>query len=387
VFGALRYTLQSLAGDEERAGKALIAWTRSSSGWTGGQYSLLRLAFALSALAYAAALWLGGEDGSLGQRWVATLMILCLALPLGMGLLDRMAACALAFALLLHRFLSPEPDFFVSWPAFESLLILHAFVPHAPYASFAARARASPAGDWYLPDAIHDMAWLVLGLTHLLSGLAAFGALSSWAEAGVWDQVSIALHLGFLPLALFHRSRILAFVLGMSSLAFGPWDAEIILAFTAHLACFSPAWIPGSSPKKETLFYDGECGLCHIAVRFCLAEDSSGGLWSFAPLGGSTFTARVPEATRSKLPDSIIVLTAEGEILSQSSAVVRCLSRLGGVWRLLALLLFLVPAPLRDAIYKGVAKVRHHLFVRPDSACPLVPESLRSRFLLDEDTL
>ena len=56
------------------------------------------------------------------------------------------------------------------------------------------------------------------------------------------------------------------------------------------------------------------------------------------------------------------------------------LRRLGGVWRLLAGLLALVPVRLRDRLYDGVAAVRHRLFARPESACPLLPPRLRARF-------
>ena len=363
----------------------MIASTRSTSGWTGGQYSLLRIIFASAAFFYAALVWLGGEDGSVAQRWTATALIGSIAIPFALGVLDRLAALALALALLLHRFILPAPELLTSWPAFESLLILHVFVPKAPYASWAARGRSDPRGDWRLPDALHDVAWLVLGLTHLLSGLAAMSAMSASSDGGLLEYLSIGLHLAFLPLGLFSRTRKLALCIGVLSLAFEAFEPGLILALVAHLSCVSPAWIAGCSGEGEILFYDADCGLCHRAVRFCIAEDHAGRLWSFAPLDGSVFEARIPADKRSALPDSVIVLTQRGDILSQSAALVHCLARFGGLWRVVSWLIVIVPPPLRDAIYAGVAKVRYRLFKAPDSACPLVPQTLRSRFLLDTD--
>jgi predicted DCC family thiol-disulfide oxidoreductase YuxK len=54
--------------------------------------------------------------------------------------------------------------------------------------------------------------------------------------------------------------------------------------------------------------------------------------------------------------------------------------RLGGLWRALAAALALVPRPLADFAYDGVAALRHRLFARPRDACPLAPAALSERF-------
>jgi predicted DCC family thiol-disulfide oxidoreductase YuxK len=77
---------------------------------------------------------------------------------------------------------------------------------------------------------------------------------------------------------------------------------------------------------------------------------------------------------------SLVVQTENGALLTRSSAVLHILRRLGGVWRLLAGLLVLLPASLRDRLYDGLARVRHRLFARPAELCPLIPPELRARF-------
>jgi predicted DCC family thiol-disulfide oxidoreductase YuxK len=137
---------------------------------------------------------------------------------------------------------------------------------------------------------------------------------------------------------------------------------------------------PPPAPPPELIFYDGHCGLCHRGVRFVLARDKGGTAFRFAPLGGESFQALVPENVRGGLPDSLIVRTADGRLLTRGQGMRHILRRLGGPWRLLGGLLGLLPVRFLDWTYDGVARVRHRLFARPPEACPLVPPALRSRF-------
>jgi predicted DCC family thiol-disulfide oxidoreductase YuxK len=130
----------------------------------------------------------------------------------------------------------------------------------------------------------------------------------------------------------------------------------------------------------ETIFYDGQCGLCHRAVQFVLKHDHSGAAFRFAPLQGPTFAARVPLGRRDKLPDSMFVQTHESSLLERSDACIHILRRLGGGWRIPAALVAVVPRPLRDACYDLIARVRYRGFGRRDELCPIVPPELRERF-------
>ena len=132
-------------------------------------------------------------------------------------------------------------------------------------------------------------------------------------------------------------------------------------------------------PRAEILFYDGHCGMCHGFVRFLLAKDRARG-FVFAPLQGDTFAATVPEAERAKLPDSMVIRTADGRLLVRSAAALHVLETIGGGWRVLAGLLRMVPRPLLDAAYRAVAAIRDRLGPTPPATCPLVPADVRSRF-------
>lgn len=112
-----------------------------------------------------------------------------------------------------------------------------------------------------------------------------------------------------------------------------------------------------------------------------LWADPEGKAFRFAPLGGDTFQALVPAGERERLPDSLVVRTAGGALLTRSTGALHAMRRLGGAWRMLAVLFGIVPRPIRDVVYDSIARVRLRLFARPKDACPFVPPPLRSRFL------
>jgi predicted DCC family thiol-disulfide oxidoreductase YuxK len=138
--------------------------------------------------------------------------------------------------------------------------------------------------------------------------------------------------------------------------------------------------MPPVDPSTEMLFYDGHCALCHGAVKFVLRHDRSGSAFRFAPLGGETFQSKVPTSQRAALPDSVVVLTSDGRLLTRSDAFVHILRRLGGGQKALAGVLALVPRPVRDVAYNLIARIRYRVFGRREEVCPLVPPEQRKRF-------
>jgi predicted DCC family thiol-disulfide oxidoreductase YuxK len=142
----------------------------------------------------------------------------------------------------------------------------------------------------------------------------------------------------------------------------------------------SPLPRRGEGSNAEHIFYDGHCGLCHRAVRFVLAEDRDGNTFRFAPLDSDAFRAAIPEEERKTLPDSIVVRTADGRTLTQASAILYIMQRLGGLWRIIATVAKVIPPALLDVAYAGIARIRYRLFAKPPDACPIQPPKLRGRF-------
>jgi predicted DCC family thiol-disulfide oxidoreductase YuxK len=367
-----------------------------SNGWTGGQYSVVRAILgALLCVQFLRTIRWSAEgfsrvallpdarssplarlfpnvlDGWNSPTAAVVLLVVgaTLSLLLALGWCDRAAAVGICYisACLVLR----SPLIANAWlPIAGWLLLVHACLPPAPYGSVAALGRVDPAGGWRMPPLIFGATWIVLAFGYSGGGYAKLVS-RSWAD-GAWG-VS-ALELLFAPLALVPPFR--------------PWLwlATLLLPFGSglallHLITFDPGWIrPRGAGAPERLFYDGSCGLCHRAVRFVLAEDRAGNAFRVAPLGGAAFEREIPAGERAGLPDSLLVVRADGARLARSAAVLHIAARLGGFWRALALVLRAVPAPLRDRGYDAVARVRLRLFARPTEACPLLPPHLRARF-------
>jgi predicted DCC family thiol-disulfide oxidoreductase YuxK len=406
------------------------------NGWTGGQFSLLRGTLGVYLAAHFAALvpWAAELFSDRGMLLRASDSPLVRAFPNILAVLDSPAVvtglvvvaalvsivfavgwqtrvCALflwyIWACLLGRnpLISNPGIPFVGW-----ILVATALLRPDPYLSWAARGRADPGGGWRLPSPVYAAAWIVMavgytysGVTKLVSpswidGTALLRVLSNpLARPGLVQTVflglppillalatwgTLALELLYAPLALFRRVRPwiwLAMVLlhlGLVVLVdFADLTAGMLMI---HFFTFDPAWVRGVRVSRpEWVFYDGSCGLCHGAVRFALAEDRSGDTFRFAPLHGETFRRIVPAS--ATLPDSLVVARESGELLTRSGAALHILKALGGWWRILGTVAGAVPRPARDAVYDGIARLRHRLFAPPPAACPIVPPALRDR--------
>jgi predicted DCC family thiol-disulfide oxidoreductase YuxK len=132
------------------------------------------------------------------------------------------------------------------------------------------------------------------------------------------------------------------------------------------------ATVSAAATAKPIVFFDGECGLCDRTVSFILAHDSRRNL-QLAPLQGETAAQRIPADDRRQL-NSIVLLDPQGRSWRHSAAIVRLLWALGGAWSAAGWLLWLIPAPLRNAGYRFVARHRHRLFPKPPTCRMPTPE-------------
>ncbi|RYU77136.1 thiol-disulfide oxidoreductase DCC family protein [Hymenobacter persicinus] len=135
-----------------------------------------------------------------------------------------------------------------------------------------------------------------------------------------------------------------------------------------------------SSPEPATILFDGVCNLCNGFVQFIIRHDPAG-RFRFASLQSAAGRA-VLEAQGAQLPAAdpeSVLLVADGQVYSHSTAVLQIARRLGGMWRLLTVAR-LLPRRWRDALYRFVARHRYQWFGRQD-ACLLPSPELAQRFL------
>lgn len=124
--------------------------------------------------------------------------------------------------------------------------------------------------------------------------------------------------------------------------------------------------------------FDAQCLLCNAWVQFLLRHDRKG-LIRFASIQGSAGQALLAEhGLKLDGLETLLVLN-EGQAWQHTAAILRVLHLLGWPWRL-AWVGWLVPAPLRDAAYRWVARNRYRIFGRAET-CILPPHNYAARFL------
>ena len=131
------------------------------------------------------------------------------------------------------------------------------------------------------------------------------------------------------------------------------------------------------------LLYDGTCGFCAESVQFVLARDRRGTL-RFAALDSATGRDVLERHPEVRGFDSVLFVepadAANPErLFAHSSAALRLANYLGGSWRLLQVAR-LVPSPIRDAVYRLIARHRHRLSAN-GPVCVVPTARDRARFL------
>ncbi len=106
------------------------------------------------------------------------------------------------------------------------------------------------------------------------------------------------------------------------------------------------------------VLYDGRCGLCQASVAFARSRDRRG-YWQYIPNASQQGTQLLRRYGRMASSHHTLVVLDGGIPRVRSAAVVRMLHKLGGIYLLLAGILWLIPRPLRDRGYRFVAARRH----------------------------
>ena len=125
------------------------------------------------------------------------------------------------------------------------------------------------------------------------------------------------------------------------------------------------------------ILFDGTCAFCERSVRFIASRDD--GYFKFGasqnPEGRQLLAqyGTTREAARS------LILIEDGQIYLRSTAALRVAGRLSAPWRY-ARVLLLVPRPIRDAVYRVVAAIRHRIAGR-SNACEIPPPEIRARLI------
>jgi predicted DCC family thiol-disulfide oxidoreductase YuxK len=126
------------------------------------------------------------------------------------------------------------------------------------------------------------------------------------------------------------------------------------------------------------VLFDGTCAFCERAVTFIAARDPAG-YFRFGASQSAQAAALLAAHSVSRESARSIILLENGQVYLRSTASLRIAARLTFPWSLGRVFLA-VPVPIRDAVYRVVAAIRHRIAGR-SNACEIPPPAIRARMI------
>lgn len=135
---------------------------------------------------------------------------------------------------------------------------------------------------------------------------------------------------------------------------------------------------PGMATANPIVLFDGVCNLCNGSVQFIIRHDRQG-RFRFAslqsPVGQDLQTRFGMDPGRL---DSVLLVEGD-RWYQESDAALRIARGMSGAWKALAVFR-VIPRPIRDAVYRLIARNRYRWFGKQET-CWLPTPELRGRFL------
>jgi predicted DCC family thiol-disulfide oxidoreductase YuxK len=126
------------------------------------------------------------------------------------------------------------------------------------------------------------------------------------------------------------------------------------------------------------VIFDGVCNLCNASVDFIIRQDTAG-VFKVTANQHETGQRILREQGLDPSQVDTVFLYEAGHLYRRSTAALRIARRLGFPWSLLYAFI-VVPAPLRDAVYRVVANNRYRWFGQKET-CRLPTSEERARFV------
>ncbi len=130
--------------------------------------------------------------------------------------------------------------------------------------------------------------------------------------------------------------------------------------------------------ENPVIVFDGDCVLCSASAQFVLRHDRAARFRLAAMQTPAGAELALRHGIDPADPQSIILVSA-GRALIDSDAVLAIGRELGWPWKAVGVLK-IVPRPMRDIVYRFIARNRYRLFGRR-AGCFVPAPNHRSRIL------
>lgn len=131
--------------------------------------------------------------------------------------------------------------------------------------------------------------------------------------------------------------------------------------------------------QKAIVLFDGVCNLCNASVQLVIRHDP-GAYFSFASIQSEAGQRLMQEfhLPAPATPESL-VLIEKGKVYQYSTGALKIAGKLKS-WHRVLYVLLIVPAFIRNAVYRFIARNRYRWWGKQES-CWLPTPDLRKRFL------
>ena len=126
------------------------------------------------------------------------------------------------------------------------------------------------------------------------------------------------------------------------------------------------------------IVFDSKCLLCNASVQFLLRHDRQG-IFKFASMQGKSGQLLLAQAGLRLDKLETLLLVKGSRSWQHSAAILRVMHELGWPWRA-AWIAWVIPSPIRDTVYRWIARNRYRLFGRSNE-CLMPPTDYLTRFL------
>ena len=131
---------------------------------------------------------------------------------------------------------------------------------------------------------------------------------------------------------------------------------------------------------EPVILFDGICNLCNGVVKLVIRQDKK----AYYKLAALQSHAGQELLKNHKLPQKdfeTFLLIENGKVYQQSDAALRVAKQFSWYWQWVQTL-WLVPRPLRNAVYRFIARRRYRWFGKKDT-CMIPTPDIQQRFLPD----
>jgi predicted DCC family thiol-disulfide oxidoreductase YuxK len=137
--------------------------------------------------------------------------------------------------------------------------------------------------------------------------------------------------------------------------------------------------LPGTLKNFQPIvFFDGDCTLCSSSVKFLIKHNQNASL-NFASLNSDAGLSILKYKAKDMLQSDTILFLEDNILYSYSTAALKITAHLAYPWRLLGIFT-IIPAGIRDYVYRFIARKRYKWFGRKSYCMPDV-KALQGRFL------